>query len=288
MHGRQKTSAVSTFVIAFGRGRALVGRPENRDDRAPSAAARCIAPESFDKNARTAATTPISSVSVVRPIRFDGSRRSILSHAPLRDRPPRRPAPMPTPRSSSRRTTSATRVGRPLLRVTRMWRRARHRRPACPSGMPPCCSSSCAARDRACRRRDPRGRSRAGRARDRARARDSTPPGGRVRFGLATACVSSGPRRLCRYPQRSRMPAARATPADPNEFVRRMTTSAFVSRSFAASPRIPRLLSAIETIASGSRVGGFAEKRRECRQAARRTGARRRIPRAPSPAPAAT
>ena len=71
----------------------------------PSAAARCIAPESFETNAAHAARTPASARRSVRPIRFDDARirpaATILSHARRRGRRRRRPARSVAPRSST-------------------------------------------------------------------------------------------------------------------------------------------------------------------------------------------
>ena len=71
MHGRQNTSRTTTSR-AFGPigavTRSLVG-PKIAVSGTPSAAATCIAPESFETNAAERASTPINSVSVVRPTR---------------------------------------------------------------------------------------------------------------------------------------------------------------------------------------------------------------------------
>ena len=188
-------------------GRARRARwPARRSDRrsrsagTPSAAAMCMAPESFDTNAAQRDTTPTSCRSVGPPDQVDDADApaavTILSHAPFRGRRARRPAPGRAV-ARERRRSPARRARAASAWRDRMPRPARNRRVARPGSTPAAASSAAAL----CRVDGPRLRSAGAhrrppaRCRGRARARGSTRPGGRVRRGRATPRVSSRPRR---------------------------------------------------------------------------------------------
>ena len=201
MQGRHHTGCMSDRVA---RRRAAASRvssvgPNIAVTLTPSAAARCMAPESFVTSPRQCDRTPASVGRSVRPIRLrhrGRAARSALEHRVRRSRrPPRcRRSRTGTPSAASaiaraRRTRPAASASRRRTRRPAPARRAAH----CPSHPR---SSAAAPRPRA-RRPERRRAARSDRSEIRARAPDA----GRRRPGAARACgatarVSSAPRQL--------------------------------------------------------------------------------------------